>query len=226
MVQKAIIFDSGTLINFTMNGLEDDLRDLKGIFHGNFLITEAVKNETIRTPMNIKKFELGALKIQALLKDRTIELPSSLRIKDNFIQGKTKEILDLANNTFFADARPIHLIDKGEASSLVLSEILNKKGIKNVIAIDERTTRMLCEKPENLGKLLEKKIHTNIQIKKENLNYFSRFKIIRSSELVFIAYKKGLIDLKEDNVLDALLYAIKYRGCSISKQEIEEMKKL
>jgi len=226
MKQKAIIFDAGTIINLSMNGLLDILRDLKKQFNGKFLITEDIEYETIKRPLKIKKFELGALRIKQLLDKKVIELPGSMGIENSIINEKTKKVLELANRTFFIKDRYLHLIDKGEASCLILSELLSKKAIKNIISIDERTTRMLCEKPENLHKLLETKLHTKIKIKKENLPYFSKFKFIRSGEIVYIAYKKGLIELKNENVLDALLYAIKYKGCSISREEIEEMKKL
>ena len=109
---------------------------------------------------------------------------------------------------------------------MALGKILNEKNIVNVIAIDERTTRMLSERPENLKKLLEKKLHTKVSYKKERVKFFSDFKIIRSAELVYIAYKKGLVNLSDGNVLDALLYAVKFKGCSISDDEIREIKKL
>jgi len=226
MKEKALVFDSGSIINFSMNGSLDILTKLKKVFKGKFLITEDVKNEIIKRPLNIKKFKLGALKIQSLLNEGVIEMPSSLGIKDSQIENKVHEILETSNKTFFASERYIHLIDRGEASSLVLSELLSEKGIKNLIVIDERTTRMLCEKPENLHKLLETKLHTKIRVKEENFSRFLKFKFIRSCELMYIAYKKGLVDLKNGNVLDALLYAVKYRGCSVSRNEIEEMKRL
>jgi len=224
MKQKAIVFDSGILINFSMNGLLELLGELKKVFKGKFLITEYVEYETIKRPLNIKKFELGALTIKKLLDDGIVEYPESIGIKGSEIKEKIGEILDLSNHAFFTKGKDLHLIDKGEASCLVLSELLNQKGIKNVIAIDERTTRMLCEKPENLQKLLETKLHTKVIMKKENLPFFKRFKFIRSAELVYIAYKRGLVNLKNGKVLEALLYAVKYKGCSISKEEIEEIK--
>lgn len=224
--EKAIIFDAGTIITLSMNGLLDVFRELKNQFNGKFLITEDVEYEIIKRPLKIKKFELGALRIKQLLDEKVLELPSSVGVKDSIIQEKTHEFLDIANKTFFVKEKYIHLIDRGETSCLALSELLSKKGIENVISIDERTTRMLCEKPENLHKLLETKLHTKIRLKKENLAYFSKFKFIRSSELVYIAYKKNLVNLKNENVLDALLYAVKYKGCSISRNEIEEMKRL
>src|SRR3989338_4865044 len=150
MTPKALIFDASTLINLSMNGLLDVLESLKEIFPGKFLITEAVEYETIAHPLQIKKFELGALKIKQLLDNKILEIPSSLGIKNSEIEEKTKEILNISNHTFISQDSYIHLIDLGEASCLALSKILTDKGIKNLICVDERTTRMLCEKPENL----------------------------------------------------------------------------
>ena len=114
----------------------------------------------------------------------------------------------------------------GEASSLALGKILNERKIKNVIVIDERTTRILVEKPENLKKFLEKKLHVKIRLIRENLKLFKDFRIIRSAELVYVAYKKGLIKLKDGNVLSNLLYAVKFKGAAISGDEIEEIKRI
>ncbi len=132
----------------------------------------------------------------------------------------------MANSTFQGTRRAIHLLDMGETSCLALSRILIQKKIKNVIVVDERTTRMLVEKPENLKRILEKKIQTKISIKQDNLKFFRGFKIIRSAELVYVAYKKGLIKLKNNNVLGALLYAVKFKGAAISGDEIEEIKRI
>ena len=225
-MNKAIIFDAGTMINFSMNSLLDLFEKLKKIFNGHFLITEEVKYETIKRPLGIKKFELSALRVQKLLKKGILELPRSLNIKDSEIRKRAIELLKISNNAFIAKNRPLHLIDKGESASLALSEILTKKGIKNVISVDERTTRMLCEKPENLRQILENKLHIRVQMKKQNLEVFKKFKIIRSTELAYIAYKHNLLDINDPNLLDALLYAIKFKGCSISREEIEEMKRL
>ena len=104
---------------------------------------------------------------------------------------------------------------------------MTEKNIENILAIDERTTRMIIEKPENLKNLLEKKMHTRIKIRKESFDLFKGFKIIRSTEIMYIAYKKGFIKIKDGNlVLDAVLYGLKFKGCSISHDEIEEIKRI
>jgi len=225
-MKKAIIFDAGTIINFSINGLLDLFERLKKLFKGEFLITEDVKYEVVKRPLNVKKFELSALRVHQLIKEGTIKMPSSLGVTDNEIEKRTKEILNVANKTFIARGSYLHLIDRGEASCLALSEILTRKGISNVISVDERTLRMLCENPENLRRLMETKFHTKLVAKKQNYQEFSKFRIIRSAELVYIAYKNRLVEIGNGMLLDALLYAIKYKGCSISNEEIEKMKRL
>ena len=105
---------------------------------------------------------------------------------------------------------------------MALSRILDEKGIKNVVAVDERTTRMLAEKPENLEKLFRKKLHTKVTLVKENFKPFEGFRFIRSAELIYVAYKKGIVKMR-DHVLDALLHAVKSKGCAISGDEIKEI---
>jgi hypothetical protein len=44
---------------------------------------------------------------------------------------------------------------------------------------------------------------------------------------MYVAWKKGIIPLKDGiTVLDALLFALKFKGCAISGDEIKEIKKI
>lgn len=226
MKQKVIIFDAGPIINFAMNGLLPELVELKKTFSGKFLITKEVKEEIIDRPITIKRFELEALKVQELINQNILEFPESVGISEEEVTKKTNDLIDIANSTFLEKGKPFHLIDKGETSALALSRMLDEKNIENIIAIDERTTRLLSEKPENLKKLLQKKLHTRIEIKKNNLPLFQGFKIIRSAELAYLIYKKDLTRIKNKKVLDAMLYGLKYKGCSISTDEINAIKKM
>lgn len=217
---KYLIFDSGPLINFAMNGSLHILEKLKKEFDGEFLITKEVKQEIIDTPLTIKRFELEALQLKSIYDKGIIKLADLTPQQVDELRKKRDEIMNTANTTFKTKKRYIHLIDKGESAVLALSNILNSP----YIVIDERTTRILCENPENLKKLLEKKLHTTITANKKNYPYFKNYKIIRSTELAYIAYKKALFDIKDSKILEAALYALKYRGCSISEAEIEEIK--
>lgn len=226
MTKKAIVFDSGPLISFSMNGLLELFRKLKEKFDGKFLITKEVKSEIIDRPIKIKRFEFEALKLKELIDEGVLSFPGAFGIKDNNVSEKTNEFLNKANKVFHSSQGHVKLIDKGEASCIALSSILNEKGIKNVLAIDERTTRMLIEDLKSTQKYLRKKLHIDVSMEKENARVFKDFKVIRSPELIYVAYKKDLIKMKDSMTLDAMLYAVKYKGAAISREEIEEIKKL
>ena len=224
---KIIIFDASTLISLSMNGLLNVLEKLKKNFNGHFIIPKDVKYEVIDRPINIKRFELEALRIKRLLEKGVLEMPSVMGIKSSEVLAKKEKLVNLANTMFVGARKDITIIHKGEASCLALSKILSEKKIEHVIAIDERTTRMLSEKPENLRSLLVKKMHTNIQLKKQEFKHFKDFRFIRSTELVYVAWKKGMLELKDgEKILDAMLYALKFKGAAITSDEIREIKTL
>ena len=134
--------------------------------------------------------------------------------------------METANHLLNRNNQPIKIVSEAEMSCLALSSLLSEKGIKNIIGIDERTTRILAEKPENLEKIMEKKLHINLELKEKDFSAFKNFKFIRSAEMVYVAHKKGLIKIKDPRTLEALLYATKFKGSSISWDEINTLKKL
>jgi hypothetical protein len=224
---KVLIFDSSTLINLIINGLEEILPLLKKESDIRFIVPASVRFETIKRPIQTKKYELGALKIKTLFDEGILESPSVIGVDEQQLEIESKRIMDDANKILWARGQPVHLIERGESSCLALYNMLrdNKRIDKMALAVDERTTRMLVEKPENLRKLMESKLHTRIDMKTVP-EEFQDMVFIRSAEIVYIAYKKNLVNLKNGQVLDALLYASKFAGCSITIEEIEEMKKL
>jgi hypothetical protein len=153
-------------------------------------------------------------------------MPSALGVDDDLISKEGKKLEDLANHFIQVKGRWVQLVSEAEISCLALSDQLSKKGIQNLIAIDERTTRTLCEHPEGLERVMSEKLHQRVALAAENIDIFSKYKFIRSSELVYVAYKKGLIDLQGDKALEALLYATKFSGSAISFEEINILKKL
>jgi len=210
-----------------MNGLLPELRKLRENFSGKFIIPKDVKYEIIDKPITIKRFELEALKLKQLLDEKVLEMPDVFNVDENLLKSKTQELKNVANKTFFGKGRDIHLIDSGEASCLALGKLLDKrKGFEYVLAIDERTTRLLCEKPEALQKNIEKKLHTKLKVKKENYKFFQGFKIIRSCEIAYIINKNNLTRIKDPIILDAMLYALKFKGCAIGWDEIKEIKQI
>ena len=222
---KVLIFDSGPIINFSMNGLVYLLENLKKIFDGKFIITEAVKYEVMDRPIKNPRFELEALRIKDLLSAGILELPSALGIDNNLIKKETTRLMNEANGCARTNDRKINIVSEAEISCLALSSELTKKGIDNLIAIDERTTRILTERPENLERLMSDKLKTQVKVSC-NLDTFKDFRFIRSTELVYVAFKKGILGIDGSEALEAALYATKYKGSSVSFEEIKVLKKL
>lgn len=226
-IKKTIIFDSGTLVSLAMANLIGVLVELKKNFKGKFLITDEVKREIIDKPLKIKRFELQALMLRSLVDQKILELPLDVDVEKKEVESISKDYLLKVNSLFESNGVKVKVISEGEASCLALDKILEKKGYKSVIAIDERTTRVLVEKPDNLQKLMSKKLNASVVVRKKYFPLeFKEFKIVRSTELMYVAYKKGLINLKGPEVLSAILWALKTKGCAISSEEIEELKRL
>ena len=223
---KVLIFDSGTLINLSMNGLLEILENLKKICGCRFLITKDVKYEVVDRPIGIQRFELGALRVQNLIDSGVLEMPSSVDISEEIIKENTKSLMEIANHSVQIGSKWVDIVSSAEISCLALSSELSARGIENLIAIDERTTRVLSENPGNMGRIMSERLHRNVYVKEENLKAFSKFKFIRSSEIVYAAYKKGIIKIKGKKALEALLYATKFKGAAISFEEIDILKRL
>lgn len=222
--EKYLIFDSSSLINMTTNGLLEILTELKEDFKGEFLITNAVRYESIDHPLKISRFEWGALRIKQLLDTGVLELAEEF-VNKRELQKETQKVLSMANNTFFSQGKAIHIIDEGEAEAIALSIVLNRQEIENRVVIDERTARILCENPENLLKIFESKLHLPVKAERKNFNYFKEISVIRSTELIYIADKRGLLKIKDRKALEAVLYALKFGGCSITEKEIQVLER-
>ena len=224
---KVLVFDSGPLINLSMNGLLYLLEEFKKSFPNiKFIITKQVKYEVLDRPIKVQRFELGALRIKRLLDNKTLELPESLKISSREIDKRTKHLLDEANKLINVKYHPIEIVSDGEISCLALSQILTEKGVENLIGVDERTTRILAEDPKNLEDVISRKLHKKVKLATKNFDHFKDFKFIRSTELVYVAVKKGISKVKDPKALEAMIYATKFKGAAISWDEIKTLKKL
>lgn len=223
---KALIFDSGTLITFTMTGMLDVLQRLKPLFSGAFLITSAVKEEVIDRPLNVHRFELDALRVQQLLEQGILELPISASINTDELNVLTRQLLEKANHAMQVRGAWVNLVSEAEMSCLALATMLERQHMKTLIAIDERTTRLLCEKPQALEKMISERLHQRALMVAHDLSGFAGYRFIRSSELMYVAFKRGVLGIEGRQALEAALYATKSKGAAISHEEIEALKKL
>ena len=210
-----------------MNGLLDALVKLKKDFGGEFIITKEVKKEIIDHPKTVKRFELGALRLEELYNQGIFKLANINEEEVDELRKLRDNYMQQANMMFRTKKKNVHLLDKGECAALALSKIMERKTKEPVpIVIDERTTRIIVENPANLKKLMEKKLHTKINANTKIYDLFKGFKIIRSTELAYIIHKKGLFKLKHPKAFEAIVYGLKFKGCSISEKEVQALARM
>ena len=224
---KRLVFDSGPIISLTTNNLLWLIEPLKRRFNGAFSITEAVHYELVKRPLQTKKFKFEALQGEALVESGVLEvLPSEP------LRARADKIMALANSAFETRNEPIRILQLGEVETLAAASLANAEGI----VIDERITRNLVEKPYALADLLSNRLHTSVHTHTDVLDQLKGIigepTILRSIELVTLAYEFGLLDkykVRVPNVnkelLESLLWGVKLHGCSVSEREIEQLMK-
>ena len=226
---KTIVFDAGPVISLTMNNLLWILEPLKKISNAEFCITEQVKRELVDTPLNkTRKYMFEALQVLHYIENKTLDV-----IDNDAVRKQAYELLSIANNCFNAFGHNIQIVHEAEMSAIAL--YLQKKA--DAFAVDEKTARLLMENPDRLHHILKHTLHTKVEKNKENLSKFRKItrgiKVIRSVELVTVAYEKGLLDKylsdmpdSKRTLLESVLWGVKLNGCAVSKREIEQIVKM
>lgn len=222
---KFIVFDTGPIITLTTTNLLWLVETLKKQFNGEFLIPQSVKYELIDKPLITKRFKFEALYVLDFIRKGIIKINST------DVVVKTNTLMDTANRIYIANHIPMHIVQRAEMETLALASALHAKAV----VIDERTTRLLIENPRRLAKLFAKKLHTKILINMKALREFQhqvgKISIIRSVDLLIYAFEQNLLskfipDSDKKELLDALLWAAKTHGCSISVDEIFDVMRI
>jgi len=215
-----IVFDSGVMISFSESCLLPVLGTLRE-YLGEFVIPKKVKDESIDRSVEIMRFRLSSLRIRNQLQSDVFDVYDGGKI----VQEKSKKILELANNLFFVRGNPLKIIHPGEAECLALIGVTDA----DCLAIDERTTRMLIEQPYALLDIFKRKYNTS-DIKFDERRYkelkkeIGKISIVRSVDLLAYAYQHKLLGnyVSDRDTLRAAMYSLKFKGCSVSFEEIEE----
>lgn len=224
---KVLFFDAGPIITLVMSRLSWILPPLKKQFGGKFYLTPSVKYELVDRPLKIKRFEFEAIQVMKMIREGTFE------VYDNIPQQKINQLENLANNAFKIKKKSMDVVQSGELESVASALQAGAAGV----VIDERTLRLFIESGKEMESLLEHRFHKNVVANHQKIREFSEqlkgIKIIRSIELVAVAYRMGLLKdyippLKggEGLLLDALLWATKTNGCAVTEQGISEIKQM
>jgi hypothetical protein len=235
--RRTIIFDTGPIITFAITALLSKIVKLKDFYQGDFILPTSVERELVDRPLATKKFRLEALQVLHYIQGGTFKVYNTE--KTNTL---TKEILGIANSTFKAKGNWIRIVSHAEVSVFACAIELGS----STVVIDERTMRLLIEEPNKIREILEKKLHTKVEADEQKINLIKEMskgiEVIRSAELAMISYELGLLDdylinsselhksgithhkVKDSEtlLLEAVLWALKLNGCSISTKEIEQ----
>lgn len=220
-----IVFDSGPIISLTTSDLLWVLEELRKRSKGNFIVPVGVKRELIDRPLETKRFKFEAIEVQRLLDRKILTL-----VDDAQVTRKAQELAALANSVLSAHGNPIKIVQIGEMETIAAA-LLFKAGC---VAIDERITRTLIENPSGLQKLMERRLHMSLRLDERALHLFAEetrhLSVLRSVELVTIAFEKGILDKfvvslpnARRELLESVLWAVKLNGCSVGDEEIDDI---
>ncbi len=230
---RLLVFDTGPIISLTVNNLLSTLERLKERYSGRFVIPESVKDELVDEPLRTKKFMFEAMQIQRLVSTGVLEV-----VEDSDTKELTLELLRLANNSFAAKGKAVQVVQYGEMASVAAAKLLDAEAL----VMDERITRELVEHPKHLAELMERRLHTTVTVNGENVSllqrYVSKTKILRSVELITVAFEFGLLDRYiaageekaipevRKKLLESVLWGLKMNGCAVSGKEIEQITRM
>jgi hypothetical protein len=221
---KIIFFDTGPIISLVMSRLVWILPKVKEQYGGKFYITPAVRKELIERPLTTRRFKFEALQALKLIRDGVLEEYTKIPA------GKVRQLTKLANSSFSMKNKTIDVIQAGEMESMACALAVGA----DAVVMDERTLRLFIENPNEMKSLLSHRFKKSVQVHPANMKLFSKslqgMNIIRSIELISIAFKMGLLDSYiprktrgRSELLDAVLWAAKYNGCAVTEHEIIEI---
>jgi len=229
---RSIFFDAGPIISLTMSNLLWLLEPLKSQYKGEFYITPSVKEELIDHPFETKRFKFEAIQVMQFLSKGVLKI-----VKSEETEQKAQFLLSLANRCYRAKGSNISIVHKGEMETIAAA-LLHEA---DAVVIDERTSRYLIDKPERLARRMSDKLHTKVDVDRQAFaelkHELGSLHVIRSTELVAIAFEHGLLDLYisggeekavkdlRKNLLESAIWDLKINGCAISESEIEDMVK-
>ncbi|MEK6809960.1 MAG: hypothetical protein AABY40_04755 [Nanoarchaeota archaeon] len=222
---KSLFFDTGPIITLVMSRMIWILPELKKKYGGKFYITPSVKRELITRPMDIKRFQFEALQALKLIKDGVLE------VYEDVPEKEVSRLHAIANSSFKIGNQNMEVVQSGEIESVVCA----LKAGAEAMVMDERTMRLFIENNKEMKALLERRFNKSVSVDAENMKKFSKelggMQIIRSIELVGVAYKMGLLDsyvpAQKDGravLLEAVLWTAKYNGAAVTEHEVEEIK--
>lgn len=222
-----IVIDSSTIISCAVNCMLwvfDELK-AKGV---RFVVPAGVKHEVIDSGLSSQKFKLEAIRVMHHFSNKTFEE------YDGDLKAETSRLLGWSNSSFYIRNKQLSVLQDTDVQVAVLA----KKIGADAILTDERTLRLFIENPDSIKKFLESKFHEKVTVNENALHsfteYMHRIPVMRSAELIVYSFENGIFDptLKrcatsgipncQREVISGLLFALKFAGCAISFEEVND----
>ena len=211
---SVFVVDSSTIISMALNCLLNIFDKFHERGH-RFIIPKWVYDEVVERPIKSERFGFEAYRIKQKVDKGIFEIYSG-RISD-----EARIFSKYINNSFLADHHPIKIIHPADAEGIILA-----RRIGDGLIVDERNMRLVVENPMGMKSLLEHKLHRKIKVNEKNLenalSYVKDLPVLRSVDLVSIAWKEKLMDLDGKDELEKILYSLKFSGCAVSFNDIRE----
>jgi len=220
-----IVLDSGPIIAMTANNLLWAFKDLKRLHGSDLLMPLSVKRELVDRGLETQQFKFEAIQVGSYVQDGTFRI-----IDDERVKKKTNLLLRVANRILSVGKRNLRIVQRGEMEAVATALVMGA----DAVVVDERTTRTMIESPNELRGMMQHRLHKKLRVDRQALNRFQNevkgIFIMRSIELVMVAYEQGLLDRfiidipnARTRLLESLLWGMKTEGCSVTVQEINEL---
>jgi hypothetical protein len=224
---KKIVVDSSTIISCATNCLMwvfDELKK-KDI---QFIIPSSVKKEVIDSGLESERYKYESIRVFRHI------IRGTLTVDKSDIKRETSQILSYANSSFLIRGNPLKILQEADAEVAALAKKLNA----DAIATDERTLRMLIDA---LQEILQNKFHAKVEINKNSIagirNVMAGIKVLRSVDILSVAFIQGIFDEtinyckglgsnSRHQVIEGVLFALKFSGCAISFDEVKDYSNL
>lgn len=221
-----IVVDSSSIISCSMNCVSwifDELKE-KGF---QFVVPKAVEKEVIYSGLETQKFKFESIRVMRHF------ITKSFTVVEDHYSGMTSTLLNYANSSFRVKNQNLKILQEADAEVAALAKQINA----DAILTDERTLRLLIESPDSLQGLMQHRLHTDVQVNKNSVHEFQRqvgnIPVFRSADLAAYAASAGIFDEmiettkiydknSRKDVIEGVLFALRFSGCGISFEEIND----
>jgi hypothetical protein len=220
------VVDSSSIISCSTNCISwvfDELKE-KGF---EFVVPKAVEKEVIYSGLATQKYKLEAIRVMRHF------ITKSFTVVEDHYDTMTSTLLNYANTSFRVKNQNLKILQEADAQVAALAKQINA----DAIITDERTLRLLIESPDSLQGLMQHRLRTDVQVNQNSVHEFHKhvgnIPIFRSVDLVAYAISLGIFDEmiettkvydknSRKDLIEGVLSALRFAGCGVSFEEIND----